>query len=160
MILISFPALKASINCLKKSIGPVLTLCESLNDTLTPLIHCRYRNRVREKHTIGANVYKCHIDMSISSLGVWCCLFQPASSWVNKMKRLMGNTHTQVQARFTYMHRFDSAECDLIQISLIPQTQYHMTTRWASEWLHSCFGKLRDWIKNWSCLQHPWWDLR
>lgn len=35
MILISFPALKASINCLKKSIEPVLMLCESLNDVLT-----------------------------------------------------------------------------------------------------------------------------
>lgn len=35
MILISFLTLKASINCLKESIQPVLMLCESLNDVLT-----------------------------------------------------------------------------------------------------------------------------
>lgn len=47
MILISFPAPKASINRLdggekkkKKSIEPVLMPGESLNDALTPLIHC------------------------------------------------------------------------------------------------------------------------
>lgn len=45
MILISFPAPKASINRLdggkkKKSIEPVLMPRESLNDALTPLIHC------------------------------------------------------------------------------------------------------------------------
>lgn len=42
MILISFPAPKASINRLDGggSIEPVLMPCESLNDALTPLIHC------------------------------------------------------------------------------------------------------------------------
>lgn len=101
-------------------------------------------------HNIGALVYKCHIDTSVSVLGVWSRLscgwlvfvFQQASSWVNKNETIYGNKPRQHTCS-TNMQILKSPECDLIQISSI---RYHSTMWWASKWLLGCLRELRDWM--------------
>lgn len=124
MILISFPALKASINCLKKSIEPVLMLCKSLNDVLT--LHWFTADREKQwdrnthTHNIGTVVYNSHIDTAVPFLGVWLCLscschkffFQNASSRVKRFTR----TNTCICAHAA--QRFNSPEFDLIWFKL------------------------------------------
>lgn len=76
MILISFPGLKASINCLEKINGggidaaQELKRCPHAADSLA----IKPEEPDTHTHTKAALVYKCHIDAPAPSLGVCSCL--------------------------------------------------------------------------------------
>lgn len=113
MILISFPALKASINCLKKSIEAVLMLCEGLNDVLT-LQWFNADKEIESKrstNTIWAPLFTTVILMRFLSRclvvfvtcqiqsGLWMCIFmgERNRNCVRKQMNAHSSIHTNIQ---------------------------------------------------------------
>lgn len=163
MILISFPALKASINCLKKSIEPVLMLCESLNDVLT--LHWFTADREIEWERNTHTQYRCSclqqsywyvclfseclalFVLRPTQIGLSACIFMG-----ERNEKIYWEKHMHMRKCSTNIQMLNSPEFDLIWFKLLRFSAIRLnskhclpsTTTWRA--VHCCFRELGEWM--------------